>query len=71
MVQFGISGDPALNTAWRDARIGVDPVKQSNKRGFITYAMGGTPDTRTTQVFINFRRQRATSTRWASRRSAR
>jgi peptidyl-prolyl cis-trans isomerase A (cyclophilin A) len=55
MVQFGINGDPALNTAWRAARIGVDPVKQSNKRGFITYAMGGSPDTRTTQVFINFR----------------
>jgi cyclophilin family peptidyl-prolyl cis-trans isomerase len=55
MVQFGINGDPALNTAWRAARIGVDPVKQSNKRGYITYAMGGSPDTRTTQVFINFR----------------
>jgi peptidyl-prolyl cis-trans isomerase A (cyclophilin A) len=55
MVQFGINGDPALNTIWRNARIGVDPVKQSNKRGYITYAMGGSPDTRTTQVFINFR----------------
>lgn len=55
MVQFGIHGDPAVSTAWRNARIAVDPVKQSNKRGFITYAMGGSPDTRTTQVFINFR----------------
>lgn len=54
MVQFGIHGDPSVMGAWRGARIGVDPVKQSNKRGFITYAMGGTPDTRTTQVFINF-----------------
>lgn len=54
MVQFGIHGDPSIMGAWRNARIGVDPVKQSNKRGFITYAMGGTPDTRTTQVFINF-----------------
>ena len=55
MVQFGINGNPALNAVWRNARIGVDPVKQSNRRGFITYAMGGPPDTRTTQVFINFR----------------
>lgn len=55
MVQFGIHGDPTVSAAWRSARIGVDPVKQSNKRGFITYAMGASPDTRTTQVFINFR----------------
>jgi peptidyl-prolyl cis-trans isomerase A (cyclophilin A) len=57
MVQFGISGDPALNTVWRESRIPRDPVKQSNKRGYITFAMAGGPqgpDTRTTQVFINF-----------------
>jgi cyclophilin family peptidyl-prolyl cis-trans isomerase len=54
MVQFGINGDPAVNNAWRNARIAPDPVKQSNKKGLITYAMGATPDTRTTQVFINF-----------------
>ena len=55
MVQFGINGDPALNTVWQPARIPRDPVKQSNTRGFITYAMAGSPDTRTTQVFINFK----------------
>jgi len=55
MVQFGIHGDPAISAAWRNARLPVDKVTQSNKRGFITYAMGGSPDTRTTQVFINFR----------------
>lgn len=55
MVQFGINGDPAVSSAWRNARIGVDPVKQSNKSMFITYAMGASPDTRTTQVFINYR----------------
>jgi peptidyl-prolyl cis-trans isomerase A (cyclophilin A) len=54
MVQFGINGDPAVSAAWRNARIPIDRVKESNKRGFITYAMGATPDTRTTQVFINF-----------------
>lgn len=54
MVQFGINGDPALNTAWRNARIGVDPVKQGNKPMYISYAMGASPDTRTTQVFINY-----------------
>lgn len=53
MVQFGIHGDPAIAAPWRAARIPDDPVKQSNKRGFITYANAG-PGTRTTQVFINF-----------------
>jgi len=46
-----------LNTVWQEARIPRDPVKQSNTRGYVTYAMrGGTqgPDTRTVQVFINF-----------------
>jgi peptidyl-prolyl cis-trans isomerase A (cyclophilin A) len=53
MVQFGINGDPRINAQWREARIKDDPVKQSNKRGFITFATSGT-DSRTTQVFINF-----------------
>jgi peptidyl-prolyl cis-trans isomerase A (cyclophilin A) len=55
MVQFGIHADPKVSAVWRNAQIPVDPVKQSNKRGYLTYAMGAKPDTRTTQVFINFR----------------
>jgi len=53
MVQFGINGNPKISAPWREARIADDPVKQSNKRGYITYAMAG-PNTRTSQVFINF-----------------
>ena len=53
MVQFGINGDPSVAGAWRDADIKDDPVKQSNERGTITFATAG-PNTRTTQVFINF-----------------
>jgi peptidyl-prolyl cis-trans isomerase A (cyclophilin A) len=53
MAQFGINGDPAISAQWREARIQDDPVRQSNRRGFITYAMAG-PGTRTSQVFINY-----------------
>lgn len=54
MVQFGIHGTPAVNEAWRAARIQDDPVTQTNSRGMVTFATSG-PNTRTTQVFVNFR----------------
>jgi peptidyl-prolyl cis-trans isomerase A (cyclophilin A) len=53
MVQFGINGDPKISAVWRDANIKDDAVKQSNTRGTVTFATAG-PNTRTTQVFVNF-----------------
>ena len=54
MAQIGINGTPAIQTIWRDAKIQDDPVKESNKRGFVTFASAGA-NTRTTQFFINFK----------------
>jgi peptidyl-prolyl cis-trans isomerase A (cyclophilin A) len=54
VAQFGIHGDPEVAARWRDQRIPDDPVKQSNRRGTVTFATAG-PHTRTTQLFINYR----------------
>jgi peptidyl-prolyl cis-trans isomerase A (cyclophilin A) len=53
MVQFGINGNPSIAARWEDANILDDRVTQSNQPGYITFATRG-PDTRTTQVFINY-----------------
>ena len=52
VVQFGISAKPAVSKAWARATIPDDPVTQSNKPGYLTFATAG-PNTRTTQIFIN------------------
>ncbi len=52
VVQFGISAYPQVSAAWKNATVKDDPVKQSNKNGYVTFATAG-PNTRTTQVFIN------------------
>jgi len=54
MVQFGINGDPKVMSEWREKKIKDDPVRKSNKKGYITFATSG-PNSRTTQVFINYR----------------
>ena len=55
MVQFGINGNPSIQRNWENANIPDEPVKQGNTRGFITYAKSSTPNSRSTQLFINFK----------------
>src|SRR5947209_441643 len=54
IAQFGIAGDPGMAELWRDRTIPDDPVRQSNRRGFVAFAMTG-PNTRATQLYINLR----------------
>jgi len=52
IAQFGISGDPAVSAVWKSRSLEDDPVRRTNTRGTVAFAMTG-PDTRTTQPYIN------------------
>lgn len=54
MAQFGYHGDPKVIQTWRNLTIPDDPVKQSNLRGYVTFAKTQLPNSRTTQLFINY-----------------
>jgi len=53
IVQWGIHGDPAIAIRWLKAEIPDDAVKESNTRGFVTFAKSGAPNSRSVQLFIN------------------
>jgi peptidyl-prolyl cis-trans isomerase A (cyclophilin A) len=55
MVQWGMNGDPAVTAAWTGATIKDEATKQSNKTGYITFARTGAPNSRGTQLFINYK----------------
>ena len=55
MAQVGVNGDPKISVLWGQATIPDDPVIQGNKRGLVTFAKTGAPNSRSTQIFINFR----------------
>lgn len=52
IAQFGIAGDPTIATRWMHEAMEDDPVRESNTRGAVSYAMTG-PNARTTQLFVN------------------
>jgi peptidyl-prolyl cis-trans isomerase A (cyclophilin A) len=55
MVQFGMHGNPAITKAWSGTPMQDEPTKQTNKKGYITFARTGAPNSRGTQVFINYK----------------
>jgi peptidyl-prolyl cis-trans isomerase A (cyclophilin A) len=54
MVQFGINADPAVQAKFKGT-IKDDPVKESNKKGYVTFAQTAAPNSRSTQIFVNFK----------------
>jgi peptidyl-prolyl cis-trans isomerase A (cyclophilin A) len=55
VVQFGLSSYPPVSAAWENANLKDEPVVQSNKRGYLTFAKTSRPNTRSTQMFINLK----------------
>ena len=55
VVQFGIHGDPSIASKWLKSNIQDDPVKESNKRGTLTFAMSSQPNSRSVQMFLNLK----------------
>lgn len=54
MAQVGMNGDPKVQAEWGEKTIKDDQVKKSNKRGYVTYAQTGRPNSRSTQIFFNY-----------------
>lgn len=55
MVQFGIHGDPAVNSVWKNANIKDDgKAAVTNAPGKVTFAKTGAPNSRSVQFFINY-----------------
>jgi len=52
VVQFGLAADPAVTKAWKKS-IADDPVRTANRRGTLAFATTPSPNSRTTQLFIN------------------
>jgi homoserine O-acetyltransferase len=55
IVQFGLHGNPAVNSAWKDRYLKDDPPRSTNTRGTFAFSMKGptNPTTRNTQIYIN------------------
>ena len=52
--QFGIHGDPTVNSAWSNSTIPDDPSKgKRNMPGTLSFAQAGSPNSRSVQMFCN------------------
>ena len=54
MAQFGLNGNPDIQNAWQRAFLRDEPTMQQNVRGFVTFTTEGRPQSRFTQIFVNY-----------------
>lgn len=54
MAQFGLNGDPNIQAAWQRASLRDEPPMKSNTRGYVSFTKENLPNTRFTQIFINY-----------------
>lgn len=54
VVQWGLAADSARTAQWRTRPIPDDTVRETNRRGTVSFAANG-PNSRTVQLFINLR----------------
>lgn len=54
MVQFGLAADPRMTAQFTQKPLKDEPVLKSNQRGKVTFAKSGMPNSRTSQIFINY-----------------
>ena len=54
MAQYGLNGDPNIQAAWQRASLRDEPPMKSNTRGYVSFAKESLPNTRFTQIFINY-----------------
>jgi len=52
VAQWGLTGDPELDSIWRGHTLADEPTVASNLRGVVAFARAG-PETRSTQLFVN------------------
>ena len=55
MVQFGMNANPAVTRAFSGTPMKDEPTKQGNKKGYVTFARTSAPNSRGTQLFINYK----------------
>lgn len=53
VAQWGFSGDPALDSLWREHPLDDEPVAEGNRRGVVSFARSG-PRSRSYTLFVNY-----------------